>query len=263
MNRNIKIVSFLGLVLLSAFVLSCEDRDSDKQAHLIVRLTDAPADYQKVWVDIQDVQVNTGNDDSGWKSLDIEEGRYDLLKLTNGLDTILGDADLPAGKLSQIRLILGEDNSVVVDGVEKDMSTPSGQQTGLKVQIHADLEEGKTYEILIDFDAARSVVATGSGMFILKPVIRAIVEEKMPELGAINGMVDPVESNPAIHVIQDDDTVSTMVDNAGNFFVGDLTPGNYRVVFVPIDGFLGEELTDVDVTAGDTTDVGVVDISHL
>lgn len=48
-----------------------------------------------------------------------------------------------------------------------------------------------------------------------------------------------------------------------NFLIGGLADGAYRVVFVPIEGYLGEELTGVNVTAGDTTDVGVVVISHL
>ena len=267
MNAKHKILSLLGLALISLFASSCtDDNGGNQQAHLVVRLTDAPGDYQEVNIDIQDVQVNAGDDDGGWKSLDIREGTYDLLKLTNGLDTLLGETDLPAGRISQIRLILGSNNTVRVDDRTENLATPSAQQSGLKVQVHADLKEGMVYEVLLDFDAARSIVATGNGAFKLKPVIRAIVEERgavETDGGAIEGSVEPVASNPAIHVIQGDDTVSTMVDNVGNFFVGDLTPGNYRVVFIPIEGFLGEELTDVDVTAGDTTDVGVVVISHL
>jgi hypothetical protein len=267
MNSKLKIVSFLGLALISVFVSSCmDDNNGNQQAHLVVRLTDAPGDYQEVNIDIQDVQVNAGDDDSGWKSLDIRKGTYDLIKLTNGLDTLLGETDLPAGRISQIRLILGNNNTVRVDNRTENLSTPSAQQSGLKVQVHADLKEGMVYEVLLDFDAARSIVATGNGAFKLKPVIRAIVEERgvaETDAGAIEGSVNPAASNPAVHVIQGVDTVSTMVDSVGNFFVGDLTPGNYRVVFIPIDGFLGEEVTGVNVTAGDTTNVGVVVISHL
>jgi hypothetical protein len=261
MNQSIKKVSLIGLMLTAIFA-SCTN-DDDRQAHLSVRLTDAPGDYQAVNIDIQDVQVNTGDDDSGWKSLPVKKGIYDLLKLTNGLDTLLGETNLPAGKISQVRLVLGNNNSVRVDGKTESLSTPSAQQSGLKVQVHADLKAGSEYVILLDFDAARSIVSTGNGSFKLKPVIRAIVEEQANEFGAISGTVSPVDANPAIHAIIGTDTVSAMINTGGNFLINGLHGGEYRIVFVPVEGFLQEEILGVDVTAGDTTNVGTVEISHL
>jgi len=242
-----------------------DDTAGNGKAHLVVKLTDAPGDYQQVNVDIQDVQVNTEDDSTGWISLEINEGIYDLHTLTNGLDTLLGETDLPVGRISQIRLILGDNNTVMVDSAIYDLKAPSAQHSGLKVQVHADLVEGNEYEILLDFDAARSVHKTGNGKYMLKPVIRATVEQTggVEDNGAIMGVVNPAASNPAIHVIQDDDTVSTMVGGTGSFFVGELTPGTYRVVFEPITGFVGTELTNVAVIAGDTTDVGTVVINPL
>jgi len=255
-------IAILGFLLVSLIAGSCTSEE-DKQAHVVVRLTDAPGDYEEVNIDIQDVQINTGDDDAGWKSLDVRKGQYDLLKLTNGLDTLLAEAELPPGRISQIRLILGSDNSVRLDGQMRNLTTPSAQQSGLKVQVNADLKAGAEYVILLDFDAARSIVNTGNGEFRLKPVIRAIVEEQQPPMGAIIGVVDPATANPAVHAIIGTDTVSTMVNSEGNFLLGGLAGGSYRVVFVPIDGFLQEELVDVDVTSGDTTNVGTVTISHL
>ena len=56
------------------------------------------------------------------------------------------------------------------------LTTPSAQHSGLKLNVHAELTEGITYKILLDFDAARSIVKTGSGAYNLKPVIRTITE---------------------------------------------------------------------------------------
>ena len=256
----------VGLMLLTVLVLSCVDSENGSgKAHLVVRLTDAPGDYQQVNIDIQDVQVNTDADSMGWISLDINEGVYDLLKLRNGLDTLLGEADLPAGRISQVRLILGSENTVMVDSMMYDLATPSAQQSGLKVQVHANLEEGGDYEILLDFDAARSVLWKGNGNYQLKPVIRAIVKQTggVEDDGAIQGTVSPAASNPAVHVIQGLDTVSTMSDSTGGFFVGDLAPGTYRIVFVPAATFTVTEVTNIAVTAGDTTSVGTVVINPL
>src|SRR5438045_1280754 len=146
----------LTLAITALFVVSCSEDKDGQSAHLQVRMTDAPADYQEVIVDVQDVQVNsTSDEDKGWISLDVNKGQYDLLELTNGLDTLLGTAEIPAGHISQIRLVLGTNNSIKVGGVVQALTTPSAQQSGLKVNVNTDFEAGKTYTILLDFDAAR------------------------------------------------------------------------------------------------------------
>src|SRR6188474_3817123 len=106
-----------GFLLLSVFWLACSD-DEQQTARLDVRLTDAPGDYQEVNIDIQGVEVHTedGSQNSGWTTLDAQNGVYNILELTNGLDTLLASTELPPGKVSQIRLILGDNNTVVVDG---------------------------------------------------------------------------------------------------------------------------------------------------
>src|SRR6478735_1059200 len=109
-----------GMFVVLAFSMfyfgSCDSTTNERTSHLEVRLTDAPGDYEEVNIDIQDVQVNTGSDEGGWKSLEINKGVYDILKLTNGLDTLLGKIELPVGRVSQIRLILGTNNTLKIDG---------------------------------------------------------------------------------------------------------------------------------------------------
>ena len=164
---------FVTLLMLLTVFSACDDQEAGN-ARLVVRLTDAPADYQEVNVDIQSVEVNVSG--SGWTSLEnTNSGVYNLLDLTNGLSVVLADAEIPAGYVSQLRLVLGDNNTLKMDDVIHDLSTPSAQQSGLKLQVNTDLIAGITYEILLDFDAARSVVKAGnSGKHNLKPVIRAI-----------------------------------------------------------------------------------------
>jgi len=147
METTIKKVTAAGFLLIALIACACSVEDDKqaqpKDARLMVRLTDGPGNYQAVNIDIRDVQVNTGEGDGGWESLDVNEGIYDLLKLTNGLDTLLGETELPPGHISQVRLILGDDNTVVVDGKTRELSTPSAQQSGLKVNIDMDLGWGR------------------------------------------------------------------------------------------------------------------------
>lgn len=245
-----------GFLLLSIFWLACSE--DNQTAKLEVRLTDAPGDYEEVNIDIQSVEINSSDGNSGWTTLDVESGVYNILELTNGLDTLLATAELPAGRISQIRLILGNENSVKVNGETKPLSTPSAQQSGLKLNLNATLTEGITYTITLDFDAARSIVAKGNGTYSLKPVIRAI---ETSTSGAIKGTVTPLEAAPAVFAILGTDTVATAyTDDAGKFILRSLPAGSYTVSFDPKTGYIPQQKESVSVTLGNVTDLGSVTI---
>jgi hypothetical protein len=250
-------IGIVGLMSLVAFLFTtCSE---DNAARVEVRLTDAPGDFEELNIDIQEVQINSGDGNSGWQSLDIEAGVYDLLKLTNGLDTLLGSIELPAGKIQQIRLVLGDENSVVIDGETHLISTPSAQQSGLKLNLRTTLVEGVTYRILLDFDAARSVVQHGSNTYSLKPVIRAIEEATS---GSIKGIASPAESKPVVYAIAGIDTIGTTFADTttGMFLIKGLAAGSYTVSLAPVAGFTTVNKTEVSVTVGSVTDLGTIEI---
>jgi hypothetical protein len=253
----------LWCITVGAIFLGFTACDSDeKNARIQIWLTDAPGDYQEVNVEIQGVEIHSGEGEqgSGWKELNIHQGVYNLLELTNGLDTLLGETEIPGGRISQIRLKLGNDNTIKVGDQTYDLATPSGQQSGLKLQVHEVLTEGITYKILLDFDVARSIVQTGEGSYKLKPVIRTITEAQD---GAIKGVVDPKESTPAIYAISGTDTLgTTYADSTGAFLVRGLPAGTYTVSFVPNSLYIEEVRPNVTVTLGSVTDVGTVTIEQ-
>jgi hypothetical protein len=128
-----KIMRFLPLAaaaLLSLAGCSKSDDSSTGMSKFEVRLTDAPGDYKAVKLDVRQVQVHVSDDDKeeGWQSLNlIRPGIYNVMDYTNGNSALLTSADFPAGKISQIRLILGPDNKLVLrNGQEVDLKTPSG-----------------------------------------------------------------------------------------------------------------------------------------
>lgn len=189
-------LKFLILVLIAApavILTSCKDDDDtagmvvrlsdqndqnaqkDQQVQMTVKMTDAPAAFMQVNVEILQVSVHYGDTtESGtWVDLPTNAGIYDLLTLQDSLTVVLADANgLPTGEVSQIRLLLGDENTVLVDSVAFPLITPSGQQTGIKINLDYTLQAGFTYEVLLDFDAEQSVVIQGNGSFLLKPVIR-------------------------------------------------------------------------------------------
>lgn len=250
---------FIGLALL-VFGASCSDNGT---ATVKVTMIDAPADFDKVVVDLVDVQVNTSSDEEkGWLSLEnANMGKYDLLELTNGTDAFLGDIILPEGKLSQIRMILGTENVLTVDGTETALTTPSAQQTGLKLNVNADIVGGVTYNLVIDFDAAKSVVSAGSGKYNLKPVIRAEMEASS---GSIGGAITPADTEAVVYAITGQDSVSTYPDVDGNFLIAALAEGTYSVVAVPSTESQLEAITvdNVAVVIGEKADAGTIDFSQ-
>jgi hypothetical protein len=254
MKGQIKTIGVVALIgMLSLVFASCSN---DGNARLEVRMTDSPGDFEEVNIDIQEVQVNTGSENSGWQSLTIEPGVYNILELTNGIDTLLGAITLPAGKIQQVRLVLGDDNSVVIDGQTYPLSTPSAQQSGLKLNLNVTLVEDVTYTLLLDFDAAASVVEQGNGTYSLKPVIRVISQATG---GSIIGVITPLDATPAIFVISGSDTVgSAFTDELGKFKVQGLDAGTYTVSLVPSTGYTTIDKTNVVVTVGAATNLGII-----
>ncbi len=242
------------LPLMTLFLFSCQDEN--KNARIEVWLTDAAGDYQAVNVDVQGVEVNTGEGEQGWQSLAITPKVYNLIELANGNETFLGDLELPSGRISQIRLILGDSNTVVdQDTVEHELKTPSAQQSGLKIQVHQVLAEGITYKILLDFEAGKSVVKTGAQTYILKPVIRAMAEAQD---GAIKGSVAPAGIVSVSLMAADTVVTTTSTDEAGKFLIRGLDAGTYKLVFDAGADTPDVEKTDVSVAVGEVTDVGEI-----
>jgi hypothetical protein len=253
MKKSLFINLIIAGSLLVSFI-SCTKNDT-KNATLSVRLTDAPANYDQVLVDIQDVQINGSTGDAGWQSLPVQKGVYNLLDFRNGLDTLLASIELPAGRISQLRLVLGSNNKVEKDGIWYNLSTPSAQQSGLKLNIQADLTEGLTYKLWIDFDAARSIVETGDGSFILKPVIRTFTEATS---GAIKGAVLPVDATPVVSAIANGDTISTIAGADGNYLIRGVPQGTYKVIFEPKSPYSNKYIDNVEVTIGQVTNMGSI-----
>lgn len=249
------------LVLSSVFFSSCsEDDPVNGTARLEVRLTDDPGDYEEVNIDIVDIQINVSDDDSkGWESLpNVRKGIYNLLDLVNDKDTLLVNADIPAGRIQQIRLVLGPNNTVKLNGgAIEPLQTPSAQQSGLKLNIHQSVVAGILYTLVMDFDASRSIVTTGNGKYILKPVIRTVLQEAG---GSISGVVTPYTFRTAVYAIQGTDTVAgTSTDLLGNYLIRGLNAGTYTVGYAPVTtDYEAQNKTGVIVTTGNVTKLDTV-----
>ena len=178
MKKNV-LMLVIGLIAILGF-LSCSD-DNDKlnnTSRVQLKLVDSPGDYEEVNVEIIDVLYNSNEDEEGWTSITPDGFTpiiVDLTELIGGNDLLLSDVIIPLGMLQQIRLVLGNNNTLVIEGETSpiDLDTPSAQQSGLKLKLCTELEPGYSYTFILDWDVQKSIVKAGnSGKYILKPVIR-------------------------------------------------------------------------------------------
>lgn len=232
---------------------------SGGNAHINMFLTDAPADYDAVVINIQAVEINTG--DGGWQTFDlIHPGFYDLLHLSSGIDTLMISEDISPASVTQIRLILGDGSYLVNNDVIYPLATPSAEESGLKLNVNYKFEAGIIYNLWLDFDAEQSIVQQGNGNYSLKPVIRVYTEA---ESGAISGAVFPAVGAYYVMAVNGPDTIGTYVGATGSFLISGLPSGTYSVTFLHTEGYLNVTIPMVEVTVGSVTDLGVVNIPVL
>lgn len=230
-----------------------------------VSLTDAaPCGFDQVNVTVAGVRVHESatadENDAAWNEITLDPPqKINLASLTNGVLAWLGQTALPAGHYTQLRLVLAPNtandplnNSVVpTGGSEVPLDTPSAIQSGIKLIHEFDVADGTLVDLVLDFDACRSVVTKGNGGYLLKPVVSVI-----PTVisGQIIGVVDPAlsGSNPVVYAELNGHVVkSTIPDSSGNFVLSPLeqssTAGEYDVV-ITADAHVSAAIHSVPVT---------------
>ncbi|MCH7754746.1 DUF4382 domain-containing protein, partial [candidate division KSB1 bacterium] len=193
--------------------------------------------------------------DDGVRGADIT---VNLLDFSNGRSVVIGSADVPAGMYTQIRIKI-DTAWVVVGGFGHDLDVPSGAQTGLKLGPPFTINEGSTVELMLDFDANRSIVTTGPPTYPrtykLKPRIRLI---STALTGSISGTADPTHLPVAFAIAGADTITSTLADKvSGGFMLAFLPEGVYTVSARDTMN-KSFEINDVQVVAGSDNYIGDV-----
>jgi hypothetical protein len=269
-----------ALLLTSLALLAGCGGDSDttvtaSTGTLKLSITDAPAcGYDNVFITVKEVRVHQSEDavdgDEGWQTIPVIDAprRIDLLELTNGVLEELGQTVLPAGKYTQMRLLLADNddiplaNSIVLSDSKNEvpLKTPSGQQSGIKMNVDIMVEPNTVADFVIDFDACKSVVKAGSsGLYLLKPVVSVI--PVITEAGQrIVGYLDVATLGVDTLVSAQDGGVvvkSTVPASDGRFVLYPVVPGTYDVVIVSAARATAV-ITGVPVTTTEFTYLGSV-----
>ena len=287
-NTSKPLIWFTG-ILLTAFIAGCGSggdgggMSTAQPGTVSVSMTDAPAcGFDEVNVTVSKVRVHQSSsadeNTTGWTDIVLSSPRkINLLNLndptqTNGALDYLGETSLAAGHYTQLRLVLVPNsvgspfaNSVVLSGSpgEIALDTPSAVQSGIKLIHQFTVGSGQRVDLLLDFDACKSVVQTGNGKYKLKPVITVIPFV----LNGIEGFVDPalLGSKVDVSAQANGKIVRATMPNAnplpnpnrGKFFLARLAPGVSYDVVITADGHATAVIAAVPVQ----TDISITTIS--
>jgi len=229
MNKLVNLITSVALFLLLGIgLVSCSGGGSGTVGSsgdsgigggnigtLSLGLTDGPPPkntYDAIYVTIKEISVKHA-DKEGWDRLARPEldlpKTFNLLDLVNGVIADLGAVELEAGHYNQMRLLLGTEpddeenilgeahdyaNYLILEGDDEQipLKVPSGYQTGIKLVNGFDIEVEGSTELVLDFDANKSIVKAGkSGKWLLKPTIKMIESVTY----SVEGFVEDNEDN--------------------------------------------------------------------
>lgn len=254
--------------ILCVFTLmGCSENDSTNPSTgtVTIHMTDAPAidNVDAINLNVTEISVKMSGDQSeqGWDVLRTDSLNVDLLHLQNGVFTTVATGRVAEGDYQQVRLKLGAGSTIVVDGVTHPVTVPSGMQSGLKLVGPFHVPGGSGVDLALDFDASRSIHETGSGTFIMSPVVHMMTFQSM---GSIKGRVLPTTATTNVYAMMVNDTLGTAETGLdGRFQISVLSAGNYQLHFDAPVAYNDTTLTNVSVTAGHTTDVGDVTLTAV
>lgn len=239
---------------------------------LRLALTDAPAcGYETVFVTVERVRVHrsatAADADGGWQEVVVNPPRrIDLLSLTNGALAPLGQAQLPAGTYTQLRLVLAPNTTAnplanaikPVNAPEQALTTPSATESGLKLNVNLEVPADRVADFAIDFDACKSFVKAGnSGKILMKPVL-AVIPILSDAGQSIQGWLAPslVSAGATVSAQQGGRVVrATPPMSDGQFALYPVPAGSYDLV-ITAPGRATATLTGVPVQTTAITTVG-------
>ncbi len=243
---------FAGIALLS----SCDKNNTASQGSMYkIRMTDAPAAYAAVNVEIKSVQLI--GSDGQTATLNTNAGVYNILNFANGADTLIASGNVNITTVKQVKLILGTNNSVISNGSTYALAFNSTADATVTLDVNQTTTANGTTELVIDFDANQSVQASGSSSFTFTPVVRPINVDASAS-GVIMGHVSNSGIIAVVSVQGNGHTYSTSLAVDGYFRIRGLVSGSYTVTVTPLLPLQVKTMTNITVTSGQTTDVGVV-----
>ena len=234
--------SFSTVLLFTLLFLGCEDDISSGSGTFRIEVFDSPppVSVESIFITIKEVSVHKAGGE--WDTLSQPEITLDFLELINGVTASLVDEPLESGDYTQLRLVVADSNTVVIDGESYPLKIPSGAETGIKLNLNFTVEDDEIIEVMVDFDASKSITWT-PGKYLLKPVFKVF---KKVLSGTVAGSVKDISGTGIVNAVVTaitalSDSVSTLSDSTGAYKLI-LLEDSYSFE-ASADGFTGADTT--------------------
>lgn len=278
-KKNI-IIATLVSVFITAGIYSCQKETSSSniapvgKQRVQVYLNDNPVpNLLKVLVDIRYIEVkvdtsnNSHNDDyydndhdgdndhhnhdqyGKWDTLSITPRVYDLLKLKNGVDTLIANGYANAGKITKIRITLGTNNVVWTDSTHNYQLPICDNKPYFYIRVTSNrietLANGQI-RLRIDFDVAQSV-EWDNGVYCFEPKMKCYSDNNT---GKIECIVKPLAAHARIMAYNANDTAYAIPEDDGEFKIRGLKPATYSLLYKATLPYKDTAINNIQVTAG-------------
>jgi len=275
-----------GIAMAACLLIACSKENSLSVAtpagasQLSVYMMDDPVPFTKVLIDIKQVAVkidtagHRSDDDDNhqwnedyrgckngnstiWDTLNIKPGVYDLLQLRNGTDTLLASGAIPNGKVLQVRITLGTNNSVYTDSVTSHPLVIAGARNYFDINVRRDdlaTLSNTQLALWFDFNLARSIFYANN-TYWLKPELKPFNDRKKAKL---EGRVLPERGAAYITVYNATDTLYALPWGNGYYQVRGINAGTYSLFFKGRNGYKDSTVSNISVSGNGTTKVPTV-----
>lgn len=253
------------------------------KSQVSIYMMDDPIKFTKVLIDIRQVAVlidtaskQSDQDEDGewednyqgrhhdndhksliWDTLKIRPGVYDLLKLRNGTDTLLGSGVFPTGKILKVKITLGSDNKIYTDSVTSYPLAVFGPHPYFTINIrreHVSAVSSNDFKLWLEFNLSKSIFYR-NGTFLLKPYVVAFNDVVAAK---IQGKVLPERAAALVTAIKAPDTLYAIPNEDGKYMFRGVHAGTYSLNFKGRNGYKDSTVNKIVVDSAKTTQVPTI-----
>jgi hypothetical protein len=176
---------FLIISILACFT-SCSKDDVNADSNLAtvtVKLKSSTGELDKVYIEIEDVQLRVKNNDNAgnaWVSLNaINTGTYNAYDLIEDSELLLvDDFEIESGYIYEIRLVLGGNNFIDLDDTLHSLNVSTLGNSKPSNVVRKELVKHVFYDFVIDIDIDESVsLSEDENIMVLNPKIHTEIRQ--------------------------------------------------------------------------------------
>ncbi len=267
--KNFKLLFYFAATLLifSVGVISCNKESATDNNPVVpagknelkIMLTDDPSViYDSIFLDIQrvEVKVERSNGSEHWDTLSIRAGVYNILRFRNGLDTLLAIGYVPDGEVEKIRITLGNNNYVMLNGVSIPLALHNNQhQVIINIDGDVDHLDPDHLRLWLDFDGHGSI-RMHNGRLELDLHIGHFCHNSSGEL---EGRIKPTAAFPVlVKAISGSDTLIAIPEHEGEFKIRGIRSSTVKLIITPSNGYRDSVINNIPIRRGDDTELGTI-----